>query len=130
MREIKFRAWDKKSKKLTEPWIIRAEGQFVIPRWAWQISQSEFEIMQFTGLKDKNEKEIYEGDICEIPDFYPDIFAENGEWKEIYLNTIGKIIFIDGCFMINDGQEMPLHAIIGIKEIEIIGNIYENPELL
>ena len=75
-----------------------------------ECDDQEHIIMQYTGLKDKNGKEIYEGDLCNCWDTK----------KE-------KITFDLGTFWING---TPLHAIYREEEIEVIGNIYENPELL
>lgn len=85
---------------------------------------------QYTGLKDKNENEIYEGDII---DFSYDMFVGN-------FNTFvakGIIIFEEGAFYVqcleNENltkDESYLIYTINIDTIEIIGNIYDNPELL
>ena len=76
------------------------------------IQTRDFVIMQCTGLKDKNEKLIYEGDIVKI---HNDVTA--------------KIIFDKGCFSFTDGVYN--QACYWKKDtIEVIGNIYENPELL
>lgn len=128
-REIKFRVWKPESKRMD---YLRAEGYmggygiydpFIgcdEPDKAW---------MQFTGLLDKNDKEIYEGDICEVINFYSEMCIEAGEWVETLNDTTGVIEFKEGCFMFNDGQDIPLHY-FRIQQLEIIGNIYENPELL
>lgn len=70
-----------------------------------------YKLLQFTGLLDKNGKEIYEGDLMS------------------YMNTEPKeVVFHKGCFChkISDG----LYHIFGDKNWEIIGNIYENPDLI
>jgi len=79
-------------------------------------------IMQYTGLKDKNKKDIYEGDIVNGIEFSPFHPKENID------NTIGEIVFDETLFgyCITDGNKPICH----MDEIEIIGNIYENPELL
>lgn len=107
MREIKFRAWDAEHKKMrghTDPQTIQA----VI---FGNDYGGRIEIMQYTGLKDKNGKEIYEGDIAILPDRWPKF----------------PVRYIDGMFCL-EGTSWPLHEYY--EECEIIGNIYENPELL
>ena len=119
MREIKFRAWDKVSKKILyqESLAILTNGKVIItaPK-VLDVNQKdetyldrtgEFEIQQFTGLLDKKGKEIYEGDII-------------GE-KEVYFDK--KTASFD-----LKGSNLRLWASAGINEIQ--GNIYENPELL
>lgn len=71
---------------------------------------------QFTGLKDKNENEIYEGDILGYPedvDFLPE-----------------TVIFKDGCFMVKDDYTTIAINAIDTEDRTIIGNIHDNPELL
>jgi len=114
MREIKFRAWDEKAKKMiypTEIMSITSTGQVHI----MNICDDNLIALFFTGLKDKNGKEIYEGDIV-------------GEEGIVYL-----VEFEDGMFELAHGT--PLIDWIYARErqgleIEIIGNIHENPELL
>ena len=108
MRKIKFRAWDKTNKKMWQyPF-----GLYDVPFWIGdEISKSEKrgEIMQFTGLKDKNRKEVYEGDIVMIN-----------------LKLISVISFKNGKFGYKDRE---YHFSLD-EDIKILGNIYENPELL
>ncbi len=117
MREIKFRAWDIENKKMynvmrlqidkTKVKSVSLNNQFD----SKVLSYGKFELMQFTGLKDKNGKEIYEGDILQ------NLFEVGGirvkrlvEWKEK-----------DACFNI---------TIDTTESYEVIGNKFENPELL
>lgn len=76
------------------------------------------ELMQFTGLKDKNGKEIYEGDIVSLYDPYTEsIYSAPVIWDDPNCRFAIMYTFVDFDFLIVD-------------DIEVIGNIYENPELL
>jgi len=107
MREIKFRAWDKKDKLWVAGWSIMQSGQ---------LSETEDKVyMQFTGLKDKNGVEIYEGDIVKyIGQLNPD------RYKLFIIEWDDKL----AGFYAGGGQ------IQRTKGYEVIGNIYETPELL
>jgi len=109
MREIKFRAWDKVRKDMIYPQEGAIAHTGVIGcsvghRFGW-----EYEIMQYTGLKDKNGKEIYEGDI--LSDNHGII--KSIKWSSIESCMAGWNL---------DGYD--------IQCMEIIGNIYEQPELI
>lgn len=84
-------------------------------------------LMQCTGLKDKNGKLIFEGDVVKIKVLVD--FAAFGA-NEKYIEIIAPIIFIDGGFFIEQAENDIFLGQIPSTEIEIIGNIYENPELL
>jgi hypothetical protein len=121
-REIKFRAWDKKKKEMIyydndshdELVFNLNSGEFLLWSDGGSYETKDLVLLQFTGLKDKNGKEIYEGDII----------AYDGKGREI-------VEFENGCFWVNLGGELPvpLFAQMGI-EFEVIGNIYENKDLL
>lgn len=109
-RDIKFRAWDEVSEKMlnwNEFLDTNMKNTFIAPESTGLI------LMQYTGLHDKNGKEIYEGDIVK------------------YENMTGKIMFFNGSFILSDLEETEEWELGVINEdIEVIGNIYDNPELL
>jgi len=114
MREIKFRAWDDYKREM-----IPVKGIRQYPTGGWSAWDGETEVlpcnvilMQFTGLLDKNGKEIWEGDILSTPAGYGYVQYLNGAW---YL-----------CWP--DGGDTTLHG-CPLERLEVIGNIYENPEL-
>jgi len=111
MREIKFRAWDKKEMKYDFGYIRASNGHAV--DWS-EDEWEDWKVMQYTGLKDRNGKDIYEGDILRL-------IGGNG-WREGYT----KVIF--------DNESAHFTTEVGdlneITEFEVTSNIYENPELL
>ena len=127
MREIKFRAWHKAKKFMDTAWLIDWEHGQVAHR-SHNVSQLENCIlMQYTGLKDKNGKEIYDGDVI--------------RWSSE--DEIGVVKYQDAAFYLetnvpdNIGHSSKFYSpwLRVIKhdlenELEVIGNIYENPELL
>jgi len=151
-REIKFRAWDKIRNLMitSKHWSVGFGGE-IRPQGREEYNHNEFILMQFTGLKDKNGKEIYEGDIVDILDegFWEPICTEDeyglnlcGCTDGIYTRT--KVCFDYGSFTfehegddidmnkwasVGDGTEN-LHPQERNPNFEIIGNIYENNDLL
>lgn len=128
MRKLKFRAWLKEERKM-----VNVETLFIgINRLCFGNSKTEdlffrdfeeVELMQYTGLKDKNGKEIYEGDIIKYKSPY-----------DRRLKHISPVKFLEteASFGIKDryGNKIPLYTISANNYFEVIGNIYENKNLL
>lgn len=123
MREIKFRAWDSELGFMVDEkhYLITLGGKILFDNNGEAYDQTnKSKLMQFTGLKDKNGKEIYEGDIIRAVHVGK---AGNESYSRPYEVTYpGDIAAFDagGCFLSKFTN----------GEIEVIGNIYENPELL
>ena len=130
MREIKFRVWDPHMKTMRKGWWPTGKKEYdqvVMTGLTWlgdgslRVSEDvplpypssnypdEYPVMQYTGRKDKNGKEIYEGDILR------------------FAHMKGKVFYEDFAFLW-DGNP-PAHQ-AWPHDAEVIGNIYENPELL
>jgi uncharacterized phage protein (TIGR01671 family) len=125
MRKIKFRAWDDKGKK----WLLgydhgtlggfHIDGECVYLReWEKVLDDAfhdriDLKIMQFTGQNDKNGTEIYEGDVVLV-------HLETLRVKKTVSYDHQTASFVAGDLWFKDGG----------TDIEIIGNIYENPELI
>ena len=132
MRKLKFRAWLKEEKKMvnvetmdfTDKSIQYLEkNEFINAYLLRRMIFDDIELMQYTGLKDKNGKEIYEGDIIKYK------FPYDTRLKHI---SPVKFLETEASFGIKDryGNEIPLYTISANNYFEVIGNIYENKNLL
>lgn len=131
----KFRLWNKREKKMVyNPDVdnntLLAIGLHGLPIAidrdslkhgeiiGWNVDHI-YGVLQYTGLKDVNNNMVYEGDIVKI------------NVNLLNMRILGKVIFKDGCFTcicpIVPNDDIPL---FGVDKIQILGNIYENPELL
>jgi uncharacterized phage protein (TIGR01671 family) len=172
MREHKYKIWDKKDTVMLDGAFnsdsyeggmlaLCIDGGILTvyqEGWEWE-DKNRYELIEYTGLKDKNGKEIYEGDICK-QHYTPLGCASWDRWYhyvEISMDTtkgIGHKIIFEGRYQVglperlkgnkfsDDSYHRPIHRLsslkdkiiyssigVGGKNWEIIGNIYENPEL-
>ena len=148
MREIKFRVWDKNRKRMYF-WenieAIHNNGILVIvaDNNDWMLVPPNYELLQYTGLKDKDGKEIYEGDILS---FAGNITADDSLGAEpngfIYDETSKHVVVWDekeGAWFPDTTNALDnecwkyrrdTRLLMRDGKCEIIGNIYENPELI
>ena len=121
-REIKFRVWDKKNlemKDISAIWFKYDEG----PDWVHLVDgekkgltkSEDVVLMQYTGLKDRNGVEIYEGDIMGYKD-----------------DVMGYVFYEKDGYLVGEGKytSEPLAKMCISHDIDVIGTFYENPELL
>jgi uncharacterized phage protein (TIGR01671 family) len=119
MREIKFRAWDSYYQKMIYDIVGQnVYGEAIEPDGTgYYHSLRKLAVMQYTGLKDKNGREIYEGDVV----------------LDVDSECIGQVVFATPEFSIEfpDKELWPfVHDSHQDIHIKVIGNIYENPELV
>lgn len=115
MRDFKFRAWNHKEYKMSKAFTFGNILNFCTEKGLGTIkSLTDEQVMQYTGLKDKNDIEIWEGDIVTHEDF----------------KLPSEVTFERGCFRIHNFTISNFEAIHHMGKIEVIGNIYENKELL
>jgi uncharacterized phage protein (TIGR01671 family) len=123
MKDVKFRAWDKERKYFiaNSGVFINGIGSIYVQDMHYgtinKIDDDSIDIMLYTGMQDSNGKYIYEGDIVKRSDS----------------KTNFIIVFNKGCFCTQDSEN--LHHNLGLLDSinsfsKVIGNIYENPELL
>ncbi len=156
MRTFKFRIWDNQTKSFKSnvagthcfsEWLIGPfDGKVVdavgilgakedlreLDRMGWDgyfegtkfVSAPRFVIQQFTGLFDRHDREIYEGDIIRFSEVSHQIVFSNV--------TFGYVIDSSGRHNIDEkyGDYIPVQAIFGLYEVELVGNIFQNPERL
>ena len=131
-REIKFRAWDKHINKM---YPVNVLG--IYDNCSWQHGFGYFHntqdwygeegfvidpiLMQFTGLTDKNGEEIYEGDILQWVSSNP---FSKGEVRNVQVNYVQAQFWCQGTIGVY------LAELLSNEKCKIIGNIYENPELI
>jgi uncharacterized phage protein (TIGR01671 family) len=116
--ELLFRVWDKDKKRMSKiltiysPIVQWSDGDIDMPTDFGLSKSDRFVFMQYTATKDKYDKKIFDGDIIK--------FFDNDE-AVITWSSHGFYAMTDDC---------DLQLFYGLKDIEVVGNIYENPNLL
>ena len=124
---LRFRVWDKETKTMIDVSLIDFKKGFLVGEH-WKFGETNFmsfdeiELMQSTGILDKNSQEIFEGDVVRQVRTQPTIENET---------ITGVVTMLEGAWLIvNDNEQLASDLWSETDENEIIGNIYENQELL
>lgn len=129
MRDIKFRVWDKETKHMhicgedvhdTINFEIETNRAYYynLQNGCGSLREdSDYVLMQYTGLKDKNGKEIYEGDIVRLGTYTKGVVEYSDEYAQFIIINTNTI-------------EYEYEPLADYTKIEIIGNKWDNPELL
>lgn len=127
MKEIEFRVWDGEKMNNVEVLDIENERAFTFLDWydlsgVEKVDYGKNEkgiLMQFTGLEDRNDKKIFEGDIVKV-EYGEDEFVSEVKWNDC------DCLF---GFVVNN-EDRYFYSLCGAMLVEVLGNVHENPELL
>ena len=136
MRDIKFRCWDTENKEMLEVQELDYEdsynGQPMIRTTMYSdyFDTEDMILMQYVGLKDKNGKEIYEGDIVKVKLY-------KGEEEKYF---VGKVEYFGSSFIVDADNDSDYHVYdldgfgidfkYNLEDCEVIGNVWEDSDLL
>ncbi len=132
MKEVKYRVWNKKTKKMISPEKLQEMSVFAIkddlPLEKFMVLpiDDDYVLLEFTGLRDKNGVEIYESDILNL-------LGWNEYEPKVPDNEIRYVDFKEGCFTVIEFGANPGWCNINMVEpglCEVIGNTYEDKEIV
>lgn len=136
-RDIRFRAWDLNKKEWITHCDMSLEGELILNEA--MVYEGDYILMQYTGLLDKNGKEIYESDLFVVT--YSDLpngfeYFSNTRKKK-FIDVYAEVVFHNGKWTLKHKEPVDNEVVYGdmykvLKDNpkEVIGNIFENPELL
>lgn len=123
-REIKFRAWSKLKNEMISDYCIHENTNFI----GYDLTNNQHEIvdvMEFTGLIDKNGKEIYEGDLLKDTEFDDYDFDISKCYAVVYDSKTAQWC-IDNSFAQDGSHLVNIVSYFGINNLEVVGNIHED----
>ena len=145
MREIKFRAWDEKDSKMVFDFINNDKGVVSLNGIGQLVKSTWYHLMQYTGLKDKNGKEIYEGDIVLANGSESVLIHDFSEARKFVSTNISderkfekrrsayKVYWQDNfskfSFMSLSSPKHSIESDVAKRDLEVVGNLFENPDL-
>jgi uncharacterized phage protein (TIGR01671 family) len=136
MRELKFRAWDKEEEKLIylnskkhhhHSFTVKLNGNISYFNLQNGSGGEEYILMQYTGLKDKNNVEIYEGDVVRLFDGDEDLTCVEFRDGAFKVEHVGVRNIME---RVNGPTGAWVNLSVDQRYCEVVGNIYKNPELL
>lgn len=133
-KEIKFRAWNKKDKVMVDVAAMNfgPSGLWSLIEYAYDAElqlADNYELMQYTGMNDKNGREIYEGDIL----YFGSVWCVGDEYDPREEEHTGLVEYRPdyASYVVNcNGKIYPLEQLISFDGYSVQGNVHENPELL
>lgn len=138
LRQIKFRAWDKGHNVMRQIQKMSFKNGKMMPyKWnMWFGEETLSEPMQYTGLKDKNRKEIFEGDIIRFTWEEDSCWGKQGTYTAYIRFNRGtfEVVYIGKKYLIEDGNQTGSDGLNYFmdwsEDVEVVGDIYTTPELL